>query len=392
MDRRLLMLALGMFALGTDSFVVAGVLPEISKTFDVPIGAAGQLTTVYALTYALLAPTVAALAARVPRKTLLLSGLVIFVISNLATAVAPTFALALVTRFVAGFGAAMFGPTATGSAAMMVPAEKRGFALSIVIAGLTCATALGSPMGAVIGGLGDWRWTMVFVSALAGVSAIGVAALLSDIPLPPAISLMKRIAPAADPRVAFTLACTLFYMTGQFITYTYFTVIFDRVIGNSPLLMGALLVLWGVCGTACNLYAGRWVDKIGSRKVILSMLVILALALVSLPLASAHLWSTVLVLIVWGAVGWGLLAPQQHRLVLAAPQTAPVVLGLNNSFTYFGVTAAGVIGALGIQVIDAHQLGYIGAALVVVAIGLAELATWRIHRARTVSVGQLKAA
>lgn len=40
MDRRLLVLALGMFALGTDSFVVAGVLPQISQAFQVSIEAA----------------------------------------------------------------------------------------------------------------------------------------------------------------------------------------------------------------------------------------------------------------------------------------------------------------------------------------------------------------
>ena len=107
MDRRLLVLALGMFALGTDSFVVAGLLPEIAHGFNVGIGAAGQMTTVYALTYALLAPTIAALAAHVPRKQLLLGGLAVFVIANLGTAVAPTFALALATRALAGLGAGL---------------------------------------------------------------------------------------------------------------------------------------------------------------------------------------------------------------------------------------------------------------------------------------------
>src|ERR1700750_1271340 len=97
MDRRLLILALGMFALGTDSFVVAGVLPQISQAFHVTIGGAGQMTTVYAITYALLAPTIAAIAAGVPRKTLLLSGLGVFVVANLSTAVAPTFGIALFT-------------------------------------------------------------------------------------------------------------------------------------------------------------------------------------------------------------------------------------------------------------------------------------------------------
>ena len=69
----------------------------------------------------------------------------------------------------------MFAPTATGSASALVPPERRGFALSVVIAGLTAATALGSPMGSIIGGLGDWRWTMAFVSGIAAVSGVGVA-------------------------------------------------------------------------------------------------------------------------------------------------------------------------------------------------------------------------
>jgi MFS transporter, DHA1 family, inner membrane transport protein len=160
MDRRLLVLALGMFALGTDSFVVAGVLPQIAQHFNVSIGAAGQLTTAYALTYALLAPTIAALAASIPRKQLMLAALSLFVVSNLITAVAPTFSIAILSRMLAGLGAAMFSPTATGAGSMLVTPERRGFAISIIIAGLTAATALGSPAGAVIGGLGDWRWTM----------------------------------------------------------------------------------------------------------------------------------------------------------------------------------------------------------------------------------------
>jgi predicted MFS family arabinose efflux permease len=84
MDHRLLILALGMFALGTDSFVVAGVLPEISQSFR--IGAAGQLTTIYAVTYGLLSPTAAAVFAHVERKKLMLSGLGLFILANLATA------------------------------------------------------------------------------------------------------------------------------------------------------------------------------------------------------------------------------------------------------------------------------------------------------------------
>jgi predicted MFS family arabinose efflux permease len=379
MDRRLLVLALGMSAVGTDSFVVSGVLPQISRAFHVSIGAAGQMTTFYAITYALMAPTIATFAAHIPRKILLLSSLTLFVVANLLTAAAPTLAVALVARVLAGLGAAMFAPTATGAAATMVPPEKRGFALSVVLAGLTGALALGSPIGTVIGGLGDWRWTMVFVSALAAASGVGVWTLLSHIALPAKVTLAQRIAPVADPRVALTLACTFLYQTGQFVTYTYFTVVFDRVLGGKPLLTGALLVLLGVSGTAANLLAGRLSDSIGTRKVIVTMLVVLAIALASLPWSGAHLWTAIIAIAAWGAGSWSILAPQQHRLVTAAPHSGPVVLGLNTSCTYLGVTGAGLIGALGIQIVGAHNLGYIGAAFVVIAIGLAELAARRIN-------------
>lgn len=381
MDFRLLVLALGMFAVGTDSFVMAGLLPGISQTFGVSIGTAGQVTSVYAITYALLAPVVAALAAHINRKTLLLSSLATFVIANFLTALSPTFGFALATRVLAGLGASMFAPTATGAAAAMVPPEKHGFALSVVITGLAASTALGTPIGAVIGGLGDWRLTMIFVSGLAAAAALGVWLLLRDIPLPPAIMLKQRVAPIADPRVSLTLLTTLIYQSAHFITYTYFTVVFARMLGHDAILIGGLLVLWGATGTAANLLTGRLADKIGSRKVIFGLLILLTLTLVAIPFASEQLWSTAVVMALWGAFAWGLLAPQQHRLVTVAPHSAPLVLGLNTSGTYLGITAAGIIGAWGLDSVGAHNLGYIGSVLMIVAIIVAELATWFINRA-----------
>ncbi len=378
MDKRLLVLALGMFALGTDSFVVAGVLPKISESFQITPGLAGQLTTVYAIAYALLSPTIAALAASVPRKKLMLSGLGVFVIANLATAAAPTFALALLTRAFAGLGAAMYAPTATGTGAMIVKPEHRGKALTIIVAGLTAATALGSPMGTVIGGLGDWRWTMFFVSFIGLVAATGIAVLLKHVPLPPKVSFAARMAPLGDARVGLTLATTLLAMAGNFVIYTYFSVVFDRVL-TSTALFGALLVLWGSGGTATNIVLSRLLDKFGPREVLLAMLSVLVVDMALVPWASAHLWSAVLAIAVWGVAGWGIMGPQQYRLVGIAPTIAPVVLGLNTAATYLGVTAAGVLGATGLQVLGGHNLGFFSVALFALAIVCSELAGRRIH-------------
>lgn len=381
MDRRLLVLALGMFANGTDSFVFAGILPRIAAQFHVSIGAAGQLTTVYSITFALLAPTVAAIAAHVPRKRLLISGLCLFVVANIATILSPTLAVALVTRAVAGLGAAMFSPTASGTGAMLVPPEKRGFALAVVLAGLTTSTALGAPIGTVIGGLASWHWSLVFVAALGAAAALGIWTMLPEVPLPPAVPLSKRLKPLTDSRIGLTLLATLLAQTGTFVIYTYFAVVFDRAVGNSATVLGGLLVLFGLAGTTSNILTGRLVDKIGVRKVAIFMMSAVASVMLLMPSAGAHLWSAAIVVMIWGACGWGIQAPQQYRLVSLAPTIAPVVVGLNASATYFGVSIAGVVGAAAIPLIGSHALGYLTAGIVLGGLIASELATRAIQAA-----------
>jgi predicted MFS family arabinose efflux permease len=70
--------------------------------------------------------------------------------------------------------------------------------------------------------------------------------------------------------------------------------------------------------------------------------------------------------------------PQQFRLVSLNPSMAAVLVGLNTSATYIGVSIAGVVGAAAIPVIGSHSLGYLASAVVVVALVFSELATLRI--------------
>jgi predicted MFS family arabinose efflux permease len=261
---------------------------------------------------------------------------------------------------------------------MLVPPERRAFALSIIVAGLTTATALGTPIGAVIGGLAGWHWTLVFIAALGAAGLVGIWALLPEVPLPPAVSLNKRFSPLGDSRVAMVLATTVLAQVGTFIVYNYFSVVFDRVIGGNATVLGLLLVGWGLAGTFSNLLAGRVLDKVGSRKVVNIMLVAVMLVIVSMPLTGMHLWSAAIAITIWGGCAWGVLVPQQFRLVTLNPSMAPILVGLNTSATYVGVSIAGVVGAAAIPVIGSHNLGYLASAIVLVALIVSELATLRI--------------
>jgi predicted MFS family arabinose efflux permease len=385
MDKRLLVLASGMFALGTDSFVVAGILAQVSHSLGVSVALAGQMVTLYALSYALLSPVIAAAAAHWPRKRLLLTGLGVFILGNVMTALAPSIGIVLASRLVAGLGAAMYSPTATATCASLVPPAQRGRALAIVIAGLSSATALGAPLGTFIGGWLDWRATMWFVAAVGTLAATGVAWRLKDIPNLPAVTLARRLAPLADSRVLLTLLTTWLAYAGLFLVYTYIGSSFDRATGGDARVLAGLLLLWGVAATAGNLIAGRLTDRFGSRPIINAAIAVAALNFALLPWTSATLATAVPALVVWGLCGWGLVVPQQHRLIGITPAAAPLLLGLNSAAIYLGVSMSGLIGGAVITWVDSHALGLVGAVFIAAGLLVAEWAQRRIaqsaHRA-----------
>jgi predicted MFS family arabinose efflux permease len=381
MDRRLIVMAAGMFAVGTDSFVVAGILPQVAASLGVSIPVAGQMVTLYAISYAMLSPAIAALCAHWPRKRLLLSGIAVFVAGNALTALAPGIGWVLFSRLVAGLGAAMYSPTATATAAALVAPERRARALAVVIAGLSSATALGAPLGTLIAGLGDWRATMWFVSAVGAVAGLAVWATLPAIPALPAVTLRQRLAPLKDSRVAMTLFTTLLAYAGAFSVYTYIGVIFDRVTGSNPTVLAALLLIWGIAATSGNLVAGKLTDRFGSKRIVHAALLLMMLNFALTPWTSAYLPSAIGAIVIWGVCGWGLLVPQQHRLIGLAPAAAPLLMGLNSAALYVGVSTAGVLGAAGIALLDRHMIGFLAAALVACAYGAARLAGHLIERA-----------
>lgn len=382
MDRRLLMLALGMFAMGTDNFVVAGILPGVAASLHTSVSLAGQMVTLYALSYAVAAPVMAAVAAGWPRKPLLVAALGIFVVGNAISALAMDLNIVLFSRVLAGFGAALFSPTALGVASALAAPEKRGRALATVTAGLTGATALGAPLGMFIGGFGGWRTTLWFVALLGLVAMLGVWAMLRSAPRPARVTLRERLAPVRDIRVALTLLTSLFAFGGFLMVYTYAGLVLDRVTGGDERILSGMLLFWGVAATVGNVLCGHLVDRLQSRSIINAALCIAVINFCALPWTAAHTASAAIALIIWGLCGWGLIVPQQHRLVKIAPQVAPLLLALNNTATYAGLACSGVLGGAALLFIDPHYLSIVGAALIAIALVVAEVAHHCIERGR----------
>lgn len=223
---------------------------------------------------------------------------------------------------------------------------------------------------------------MWFVTVVGVIAWFAVYVMLPAIPALPTVTLRQRLAPLNDIRITLTLLTTLVAYAGLFAVYTYVGIAFERVTEGRQDILAALLLLWGFAATAGNLVAGKLTDRFGNRPIISGAIAVAAINFALMPWTSAYFGSAVLAIVTWGVCGWGLLVPQQHRLINLSPASAPLLLGLNSAALYVGVSASGVIGAAGIALLDRHQLGLVGAALVAVAFGIAELTYRRIRSER----------
>ncbi|MER6008140.1 MFS transporter [Nonomuraea angiospora] len=374
MTSRLYPLAAGNFAIGTGMFVTAGLLPPISKELGISSSAAGQLMTVFALAYAVLSPVLAALTARLSRRTLLLVALGVFVLGNVLTALAPTYPLVMATRVVAAAGAAMFTPTASGVANALTEPERRGRALALVMGGMTVANAIGVPLGTWLGSVSGWRSTLWMVAGLGVIGFAWVATVVPVVRIPTSGRLRERLAPLGDRQVLAVLVTQLLLFAAAFTAYTYIGSLID-------LPLPAVLWAWGIGGIVGNQLGGRFTDLYGPRRMVLLALGASTLFLALIPVANLALPVALVWAFLWGALGWLVAPAQQFRTVSVVPGNVPIGLGLLSSAQYVGLFLAGLAGGATLD-----WYGRTGVIVLATAFGLvALLFTLATYRPQAVS-------
>ncbi|WP_149549752.1 MFS transporter [Streptomyces marokkonensis] len=361
------LLAVGAFAIGTDTFVVAGVLPEVARDLDASLADAGWVSTLFALTYAVLAPVLGALTGRLERRRVLVVSLTVFAVGNAASALADGLAALLAARVLTAAGAALYVPAASASAAALAAPERRGRAMAVVLGGLSAATLAGVPFGTWLAADLGWAATFWLLAGLGAVCAVAVALGLPEVRLPAAPGLAARLAPVRDPRVLSTVLTTLAFMTGGYLALTYVGAVLAPATDGDGGVLALLLLVFGVFAVGGTVAGGRATDRFGPAPVLSAALAGLAAVLVTLPLARDSLTTAVVAMAAWGVTAMATQPPQQHRLFTIAPASGPLLLSLNSSATFAGISLGGFLGGRvlshgGTDGVD--RLGQFGAALV----------------------------
>ncbi|MFH7340205.1 MFS transporter [Streptomyces sp. MB22_4] len=343
--RPVAVLALGSFAMGTDSFVLAGILPQIAHGLHISTGAAGQTITAFALTYGLAAPFLAALTSRLPRKPLLAVALALFVLANLASAAAPNLPLLLTARVVAGLGAALYTPNASAAAAALAGPARRGRALSVILGGLTVGTVFGVPVGTAIGQHLSWEASLVFVAAVGALALLGVLLVLPGLPIPPAIPLAQRFAVLANRRVVAIVAFMLLASGASIMVYTYTATVLGQIAHIHGTGLATALLAWGVGGIFGSFGSGWLTDRLGAARTLTIAIALLIVTLAALTVSTSMV-VVIVVMVLNGAAGWAVATPNNHRLTALAPTLPSVVISFNSSGIYLGQALGAALGGI----------------------------------------------
>jgi DHA1 family inner membrane transport protein len=385
MPSGLVALAVGGFGIGLTEFLIAGLLPQVAASFAVSEAAAGRLISGYALSVAVGAIALTAATARLPRKHVLVGLVVLFVLGNLLSAIAPSYPVMLLGRIVAALCHGSFFGIGSLVARSLVAPERASRAVAVMFAGLTVANVLGVPFGALVGERWGWRaafWavTVIGLLALAGIIACVPRRAGETPPTEPAAptGLRAQLRAFRSGQVWLTLVATALGYGGMFGAFSYIAYTFTEVGGFSSADVAWLLMVYGVGLVVGNLIGGRAADHDRDRALVLALAgLTVTLALFGL-LAESATASMVLVFLmgVFGFAG----VPGMITRVTDYAHGAALAASANVSASNIGNALGAWAGGLAITAGLGYTAPlYVGAGIVLTSVLVMTVAA---HRAR----------
>lgn len=346
-------LALGTFAIGTEGFMIAPLLPTIAGDLRMSLSATAMLVVVFTLVLSLSSPVSTVMAAGLRRRSTLLVAMTLFTAGNIVAAMSSSFATLMIARILMAVASGLYVPGANALAGVIVAPEKRGRALAIVSGGMTIAIALGLPLGAWVGHAFGWRSTFLAVAIMGCIAIVGIlSGVRPDAGSGIAVAgLRERLGVIRQPAVLRLLGITLFWSIGAYTAYPYIAPYLIGVLGFGAGGIGATVSMWGIAAALGVTAGGSLNDRFGSDRVARASLVALGLSFVGLaaatglapPLAIGLVLASIAL---WGFSVWSFFPAQMARLIAAgSPAQASVALALNTSTMYLGFSVGSAMGA-----------------------------------------------
>ena len=354
-------LALGTFCIGTTEFASMGIIQLFSTSLGVDIPIATHAITAYAIGVVIGGPALTLFAARLNRRTLLLLLIGIFVVGNLLSAIADGLGMFVVARFVTGLPQGAYIGAGAVVASFVVGPGHAGRAFAIVMAGLTVATLVGSPIATFLGQTVGWRATYLCISGLGVLSLLFLWFLVPRSAMLDGASIAHELSGLRKGRVWLMMLVAALGIASIFAVYTFIGPFVTDLLLLPPSLIPLALGVFGVGMFVGNLYGGRLADADPSRGIAAGYGCALAV-LVALGLWGTQTWIFFPALFGVGATMMAAIPTIQVRLVALAPESRTLMGAMNlaalNVANALGAWAGGLTIGGGLGLLSAVWAGF----------------------------------
>ena len=375
MSLPLIALFLAALAFGTAEFVIAGILPDVASGLGISIPVAGFLISGYAIGIAIGGPVLAVLTKKLTRKTLILLLGAVFTFGQVLCAIAPTFELLLAARVIVSVVHGTYFGIAAIVAVSLVPEDRRGFAVALILSGLTVSNILGVPAGTAIGNALGWRATFWAVGVLGLLATIATALFLPASAGQGATtgSFMREFKALGRQQIVSSLAIVVLVMIGQYSLFTYIAPLLHEVTMLDKDTVPWILLLFGVGSTIGVFIGGRLADWKLMPSLIVIMLLQAAIYM-AIYFASPYAIVMAVTVIAWGGVNFAFGSPVQSRVLAWAADAPNLASALIPTGFNIGIAIGAVLGAALLENgFGYRNLPWIGAGALLLAVAIAIL-------------------
>ncbi|MFJ8429671.1 MFS transporter [Kitasatospora sp. NPDC094019] len=364
MPRAVYVLALGVFAMVTSEFAVAGLMPQLAEGLDATVPQIGYLITAFSVAMSFGGPFLAVALLRVRQKAALMVLFGIFLVGNLLAATASGYAVMLVARVVSGVAAQAFFGISISLCSQLTRPEIRGRAIAVLMNGLMLGTLLGLPLATVIGEHLGWRAAFWAVAVLTAAVALCTLAGVPDADHAEGTgSLRVELGALRDRRLWLAFVTSTLVIGATFSLFSYVNPILTGLTGFSAGSVPLLLVAYGAATVVGNTVVGRLADRY-ALPVLATGLALNAVFLAGLALLAQSRVPAVGLLLGVGLVGVTM-NPAMVSRVQRIGGSRPLVNTVHNSFITLGVILGSLLGGLAIDALGLRAVLWLGAVLAV---------------------------
>lgn len=370
----------GAFVMGCAEMLVIGMIDLIAADLAVSVPAAGALVTANALGLAIGGPLLTFLTTRFDRRHVLLGATTVFVVANLLPAsLGADYPVFLIARVVIGAVQGLFIAAAMMTATSVVPPERAGRAMAVIIAGFAMSSASGVPVGTLLGQAVGWRGAFVAVVGAGVVVLVVAAVVLPSVPTPRDSGAVGQARHAFAPRVLAVLAVSFVTFAAMLAAITYLVPFLNQVTNVSGPAVSVYLLVYGAATAIGSFGGGRFADADAARTLVIGAIGV-TVALVALLLVGSSPWLVAVAVFGVGLFGMGTGPSIQHRVVALAGPGAPLASSLPASAVNAGIAFGAFAGGAAIDA-GGTRLAVVAACVIAVAAVGAAWATSRVKPA-----------